>query len=126
METYPALIRKDPAQHTATVAERGAFGHNGGGHGVVSTDADAHQHSHAEEIPEFVPGRAAHVVWQADDQYDTHDHDDHLFPVDKFPAKCIAHEAKRQLTNDVADVGGRVNGAAQEERIGGSLDRWLG
>ena len=65
------------------------------------------------------------MVWQADDQYDTHHHDDHLFPVDKFPAKGIAHETKRQLTNYVTDVGGRIDGAAKEERVGGSLDRWL-
>ncbi len=122
LETYPALIREDPAQHTSAIAERGAFCNNGGGHGVVSTNPDAHEHSHAEEVPELVPRRPAHVVWQADDQYNTHDHNDHLFPIDKFPAKGITHESKRQLTNDVADVGGRIDGAAKEERVGGSLD----
>lgn len=66
------------------------------------------------------------MIWQADDQYDTHDHDDHLFPIDKLPAKGIAEEAKRQLTNYVADIGSRVDGAAQEERVGGSLDGWFG
>ena len=65
------------------------------------------------------------MVGQADDQYDTYDHDDHLFPVDKFPAKGITHESKRQLSDYIADVGGRVDSATKEERIGGGLDRWL-
>ena len=65
------------------------------------------------------------MVWQADDEYDTHDHDDHLFPIDEFPAKGITHETKRQLTDNVADVGGRVDGAAKEERVGRSLDGWF-
>ena len=119
------MIREDPAQHASAVTEGGAFGDNGGGHGVVSTNADAHQQSHAKQIPELIPGRAAHVVGQADDQYDAYDHDDHLFPIDKFSAKGIAHKTKRQLTDDVADVGGGIDGAAQEERVGRSLDRWL-
>lgn len=66
------------------------------------------------------------MVRQTDDQYHTHDHDDHLFPVDKFSAKGITKESKRQLTDDVTDVGGRVDSATKEERIGGGLDRWLG
>ena len=119
------MIGEDPAQHASTVTEGGAFGDNGGGHGVVSTDADAHQDSHAKEIPELVPRRAGHVVGQADDEYDTDDHDDHLFSVDKSSAKGIAQEAKRQLTNDVTDVGGGVDGTTKQERVGGSLDRWL-
>lgn len=65
------------------------------------------------------------MIWQADDEYNTYHHDDHLFPVDEFPAKGITHESKRQLTDYVADVGGRVDGATKEERVGGGLDRWL-
>ena len=125
LETYPALIREDPAQHPSTVTERRAFGDNGGGHGVVSTNADAHQDSHAKQIPELVPRRAAHVVGQADDQYDTYDHDDHLFSIDKSSAKGIAHKTKRQLTNDITDVGGGVDGTTKQERVGDSLGRWL-
>ena len=125
LETYPALIREDPAQHASTVTERRAFGDNGGGHGIVSTNADAHQDSHAKQIPELVPRRAAQVVGQADDQYDTYDHDDHLFSIDKFSAKGIAHKTKRQLTNDITDVGGGVDGTTKQERVGRSLDRWL-
>ena len=121
-KTYPALIGEDPAQHPSTVAEGGAFGNDGGGHGVVAADADAHEDSHAKEIPEFVPRGAVQVVGQADDEYDTHDHDDHLFPIDEAAAKGITEETKRQLTDDVADVGGGVDGAAQEERVGGILD----
>ena len=125
LETYPALIGEDPAQHTSTVTERGAFGDNGGGHGVVSTNADAHQDSHAKQIPELVPRGATHVVGQADDQYDTHDHDDHLFSVNKSSAKGIAEKTKRELTNDITDVGGGVDSTTKQERVGGSLDRWL-
>ena len=125
LETYPALIGEDPAQHPSTITERGAFGDNGGGHGVVSTNADTHQDSHAKQIPELVPRGAAHVVGQADDQDDTDDHDDHLFSIDKFSAKGIAKKPKRQLTNDITDVGGGVDGTTKEERVGGSLDRWL-
>lgn len=66
------------------------------------------------------------MIRQADDQYNTYHHDNHLFPVDKSSAKGIAHESKRQLTDDVADVGGRVDGATKEQRVGGGLDRWLG
>ena len=65
------------------------------------------------------------MVGQADDQYDTYDHDDHLFPIDKFSAKGVAKETKRQLTDDVANVGGGIDGAAKEERVGWGLDRWL-
>ena len=119
------MIGKDPAQHASTVTEGRAFGDNGGGHGVVSTNADAHQHSHAKEIPELVPCRATHVVGQADDEYDTYDHDDHLFSIDKFSTKGIAHKTKRQLTNDVPDIGGGVDGTTKEKRVGGSLDRGL-
>ena len=120
------MIREDPAEHTTTIAERRPLGHDGGGHGVVSTNPDTHEHSHAKEVPEFIPCGARHVVGQADDEYDTDHHDDHLFPIDKFPSKGIAEESKRQLTDDVADVGSRVDGAAQEEWIGGSLDGRLG
>lgn len=66
------------------------------------------------------------MIWQADDQYDAHDHDDHLFPIDKFPAKGIAEESERQLTDYVADVGSRVDGAAKEERVCGGLLGWFG
>ena len=66
------------------------------------------------------------MVGQADNQDNTYDHDDHLFPVDKFPAKGITEESERQLTNDIADVGGRVDGATQKERVGGSLDGGFG
>ena len=66
------------------------------------------------------------MIGQADDQYHAHHHDDHLLPVDKLSAKGIAEEAERQLTDDVADVGSRVDGTAQEERVGWSLDRWFG
>ena len=125
LETYPALIGEDPSQHASTVRERRAFGDNGSGHGVVSTDADAHQHSHAKQIPELVPRRAAHVVGQADDEYDTYDHDDHLFSIDEFSAKGIAHKTKGQLTNDVTDISGGVDGTTKEERVGGGLDRGL-
>ena len=65
------------------------------------------------------------MVGQADDEYDTHDHDDHFFAIDEAPAKGVTEESKRQLTNDVADVGGGVDGATQEERVGGILDGWL-
>lgn len=119
------MIGEDPAQHASTVTEGRAFGDNGGGHGIVSTNADAHQDSHAKEIPELVPRGAGHVIGQADDEYDTYDHDDHLFSVDKSPAKGIAHKTKRQLTNDITDIGGGVDGATKQERVGGILDRWL-
>ena len=66
------------------------------------------------------------MVGQADDQYDADHHDDHLFPVNKLPTKGIAEESKRQLTDDIADVGSRVDGAAKEKRVGGCLDWWLG
>ena len=125
LETYPALIRKDPAQHSSTISERRAFGDNGGGHGVVPTNTDAHQHSHAKKIPELHARGAGEMVGQADDQYDTYDHDDHLFPINKFSAKGVAKETKRQLTDDVANVGGGIDGAAKEERVGWGLDRWL-
>ena len=88
------MIGEDPAEHASTVTEGRAFGDNGGGHGVVSTNADAHQDSHAKEIPELVPRGAGHVVGQADDEYDTDDHDDHLFSIDKSSAKGIAHETE--------------------------------
>ena len=120
------MVRKDPAQHASTVPEGGAFGNDRCGHGIVPTNTDTHEHSHAEQIPELIPRRAGHVVWQANDQYDTHHHDDHLFPVDESPAKSIAEESKRQLTNDIANVGGRVDGATKEKRVGRSLDGWLG
>ena len=120
------MVGEDPAQHTSPIAEGGAFGNDGGGHGVISTNSNAHEHSHAKEIPEFVPRGAAHMIGQTDDQDNTYDHDDHLFSVDEFPAKGITKEAERQLTNDIADVGGRVDGATQKERVGGSLDRGFG
>ena len=119
------MIREDPTQHTSTVAEGGSFSNDGRGHGVVSTNPDAHQHSHAEQVPKFVPGRPFQVIRQADDQYNTHYHDDHLFPIDKLPAKGITEESKGQLTNYVADIGSRVDGAAEQERVGGCLDRWF-
>ena len=119
------MIREDPAQHASPVAERRAFGDNGGGHGVVSTNADAHEHSHAKQIPELVPRRASQVVGQADDQYDAYHHDDHLFSIDKSSAKGIAQKTKRQLTNDITNVGGGVDGTTKQERVGGILDRGL-
>lgn len=66
------------------------------------------------------------MIRQADDQYDADHHDDHLFPIDKFPTKGIAEESERQLTDDVTDVGSRVHGAAKEERVCGGLDGWFG
>ena len=125
LETYPALVRENPAQHTSAVTERGALRNNGGGHGVVSTNPDAHQHSHAKEIPEFVPGWALQVIWQADDEYDAYDHDDHLFPINEFPAKGITKESKGQLTNNIANISSCVDSSAEEERVGGSLDGWF-
>lgn len=65
------------------------------------------------------------MVGQADDQYDADHHDDHLFSVDKLPAKGIAEESKRQLTDDIADIGSSVDSATEEKRVGGGLDRWL-
>ena len=119
------MVGEDPSQHASTVTEGRAFGDDGGGHGVVSTNADTHQDSHTKEVPELVPGGTAHVVGQADDEYDTYDHDDHLFPIDKFSTEGIAHETKGQLTNDIPDVGGGIDGTTEQERVGGSLDRWL-
>ena len=66
------------------------------------------------------------MVGQADDQYDADHHDDHLFSVNKLPPKGIAEESKRQLTDDIADVGSRIDSATKEKRVGGGLDRWLG
>ena len=54
------------------------------------------------------------MIWQTDDQYDTDHHDDHLFSIDELPPKGIAEESERQLTDDVTNVGSRVNGAAKE------------
>lgn len=65
------------------------------------------------------------MIRQADDQYNTHDHDDHFFSVDEFSAKGVAEESKRQLTNNVTDIGSRVDGAAKEERVGWSFDGWF-
>lgn len=126
LQTYPALVREDPAQHTSTVAKRGAFSNNRRGHGVVSANTDAHQHSHAEEIPELVPCRALHVIRQADDEYDAYDHDDHLFPIDKLPAKGIAKKTERQLTDYIADVGSRIDSTTKEERVCGRFHGWFG
>ena len=120
------MIREDPTQHPTTIAKRRAFCDDGGGHGVVPTNPNAHEQSHSKEIPKLVPRGTTHMIGQADDEDDADNHDDHLFAVDEFPAKGIPHESKRQLTNDVADVGGRIDGAAQEERVGGSLDGGLG
>ena len=66
------------------------------------------------------------MIGQADNQYDTDHHDYHLFPIHEFPAKGIAKESERQLTDNVANVGSRVDGAAKEERVGGVFHGWFG
>ena len=66
------------------------------------------------------------MIGQANNQYDADHHDYHLFSIDKFPTKGIAKESERQLTDDVANVGSRVDSATKEERVGGGFHRWFG
>lgn len=66
------------------------------------------------------------MIGQADNQDDADHHNYHLFPIDEFSAKGIAEESERQLTDDVANVGSRVDSAAKEERVGGGFHGWFG
>ena len=59
------------------------------------------------------------MVGHRDEQYYSHDSNDEFLSVDKLAAKDIAHEAESNLTDDVTDVGGGVDGSMEEERVWG-------
>ena len=61
------------------------------------------------------------MIRQANDQYDTNDHDDEFLAIDEFPAKRIAEETEGELADDVTDICCGVDGATEEERIGWAL-----
>lgn len=58
------------------------------------------------------------MVGQADDKNDSDNHDDEFFAVNKFPSESIAQEAEGKLTNDVADIGGRIDRTTEKQRVG--------
>lgn len=61
------------------------------------------------------------MVRETDNKDDTDNHDDHFFAVDEFSPECVTHETKRELTDDVADVGSCVDGATKKKWVGGTL-----
>ena len=115
---YPALIGENPAKHAAAVAQSRSFSYNGGRHWVVPSNTDTHDKTHSKEIPELIPSRTFEMVWQADDENHTNDHDDHLLSVDKSSAEGITQETERELSNNVTDICCRVYCASKEEWIG--------
>ena len=118
---YPALVGEDPAKHAATVAESRSFSYNGGRHWVVPANTDTHENTHSKEVPELIPSRTFEMVWQADDENHTNNHDDHFLSVDKPPAEGITQETERELSNNVTDICCRVYCTSKEEWIGRAL-----
>lgn len=118
---YPALIGEDPAKHAAAVAESRSFCYNGGRHWVVPSNTDTHDNTHSKEIPELIPSRTFEMVWQADDENNANDHDNHFLSVDKSSAERITQEAEGELSNNVTNICCRVYCASKEEWIGRAL-----
>lgn len=58
------------------------------------------------------------MIWQADDEDDTDDHDDQFFAVNELPSEGISQEPEADLTDKVTDVGGCIDGATQQEGVG--------
>lgn len=61
------------------------------------------------------------MVWQADDEYDTNDHDDQFLAVDELPAEGIAEEAERELSDDIADICCCIYRATEKKWVGRGL-----
>ena len=115
---YPALIGENPAKHAAAVAESRSFSYNGGRHWVVPANTNTHENTHSKEVPELIPSRTFEMVWQADDENNTNNHNDHFLSVDKPSAEGITQETERELSNNVTDICCRVYCTSKEEWIG--------
>ena len=59
------------------------------------------------------------MVGDGDEQYYSNNSNDEFLSVDKLATKDISHETETNLTNDVTDVGGGVDGSVEEERVWG-------
>ena len=118
---YPALIREDPTEHTAAVAEIGSFSYNGRRHWVVPSNTNTHEYAHPKEIPELIPSRTFEVIWQADHENNANDHYNQFLPVDKPSAEGITQETERELSDNVTDICCRIHCASKEEWIGRAL-----
>lgn len=55
-EGAPALVAEDVREERAALAEVGAVGRDGGGHGVVAADADSEEDAEDAEVDEAAVG----------------------------------------------------------------------
>ena len=92
------------------------LGHDRSRNWVIATDADPKYKPPAED--------PCHLeIWGRDviRQSDAHDYSDYtnnkLIAVHETPAICVSEIAKRELPENVADIGGSVNEAAEEGRV---------
>lgn len=118
---YPTLVGKYPTQHSATVGDSRTLSDDGSRHWVVTANTDSKKDSETKEPPHlvdtFLETRGA-VDWKRDDHDDSDDGNDQFLAVDELATKDIAHETETDLPNNVADVGGGVDGTPNEERNG--------
>ena len=120
-KTYPTLVAENPTKHTTTVTNSRAFSHDRSRHRIVSTNTNTEKEAETEKPPHLrdASGKASRTV---DGERDNHDNTDNgnkqLLAVDKLAAERITEKTEANLTNDIADVGGRIHSTTDEERNG--------
>ena len=113
--TYPALIGEDPTQQLSSSLQVGPFRHYRSGDGIVPTDSNTKHYSPAKD-PHHLQRRRRNSIGQANQENESEHPNDELIAIDKSSAEYIAKVAEGKLTDDIADVGCRIDQTSQQRR----------
>ena len=89
--------------------------------GVIATDADP-KHKTPAKNPSHLEVWGRDTIRQSNAHNDSDHTNDKLIAVHKPPAICVSEIAKRELPQNVTEIGGSIDKAAEEGRVvGGSI-----